>query len=57
MMAKKTARNGKTGVKKLNRKKDTIRDLDARGKGGSVKGGRGPQPISGPVPIPYPNTG
>jgi hypothetical protein len=57
MMAKKTARNGKTGVKKLNRKKDTIRDLDARGKGGSVKGARGPQPISGPVPIPYPNTG
>ena len=55
MMAKKTARNRKTDAKKLNRKKDTIRDLDARGKGRSVKGARDPQP-SGPVPIPYPNT-
>ncbi len=53
-MAKKTG--GKTGVKKLNRKKDTIRDLDARGKGGSVKGGKDPMP-GGPVPIPYPNIG
>ena len=57
MMAKKTARNGKTGVKKPDRRKDTVRDLDARGKGGGVKGARDPQPIAGPVPIPYPNTG
>jgi hypothetical protein len=56
MMAKKTARTGKTGAKKLNRKKNTIRDLDARGNGRGVKGGRDPQP-AGPVPIPYPNIG
>ena len=55
MMAKKTASNGKTGVKKLNRKKDTIRDLDAQGKGRSVKGSRNPSPNPIGIPMPYPN--
>lgn len=52
-MAKKTATNG---AKKLKRKKHTTRDLDARGQGRSVKGGKVPTP-GGPVPIPYPNIG
>ena len=56
MMAKKTARNGKTGAKKLNRKKNNIRDLGARANGRGVKGGKVPMP-GGPVPIPYPNIG
>ncbi len=38
-MTKRKTTTGKRGVKKLKLKKETLRDLDTRGKGREVKGG------------------
>jgi hypothetical protein len=43
MATKKKAITGKSGVKKLKLKRETVRDLDAKGKSGGVKGGKRPR--------------
>jgi len=44
MTARKRTTTGKTQVKKLKLNRETIKDLDAKGKGSRIKGGGGTYP-------------